>query len=84
MKHGQIEVCVTDSYSPSDRLNLSGGDTDPSRTNAYCLTWIPKEKHVLILEDGRMVSHVGLVKRTVEVDGQPMPVAGVGGVLTNP
>ncbi|MGO9519072.1 MAG: GNAT family N-acetyltransferase, partial [Candidatus Korobacteraceae bacterium] len=67
-----------------DRSELAGGETDPSQTGAYQLQWRPTGKHVLIVESGRNVCHVGLVKHTVAVDGNPVPVAGIGGVLTRP
>ena len=79
-----VEVRVVDSYSRTDRIELAGGDEDPSQTSAYQLQWRPTEKHVLILEGERMVCHVGLVKHTVAVGGNPVPVAGIGGVLTRP
>ena len=79
-----IEVRVEEFYSGADRSDLAGGETDPSQTGAYQLQWRPTEKHVLIVESGRNICHVGLVKHTVAVDGNPVPVAGIGGVLTRP
>jgi len=81
---GHVEVRVVDSFSRADRSELAGGEEDPSLTSAYQLQWRPTEKHVLILEGKRMVCHVGLVKHTVAVGGNPVPVAGIGGVLTRP
>ena len=79
-----IEVRVEEFYSGAVRSDLAGGKTDPSQTGAYQLQWRPTEKHVLIVESGRNICHVGLVKHTVAVDGNPVPVAGIGGVLTRP
>jgi aminoglycoside 2'-N-acetyltransferase I len=79
-----IEVRVVEIYSGADRSDLAGGEKDPSQTSAYQLQWRPTEKHVLIVEGGRNVCHVGLVKHSVAVEGNPVPVAGIGGVLTRP
>ena len=79
-----IEVRVEDFYSEVDRRDLAGGEKDPSQTSAYQLQWRPTEKHVLIVAGGRKVCHVGLVKHCVAVEGHPVPVAGIGGVLTRP
>ncbi len=84
MPHAPIDVRVEEFYSGADRSDLAGGEKDPSQTSGYQLQWRPTEKHVLILEGGRKACHVGLVKHTVAVEGQPVPVAGIGGVLTRP
>ncbi len=84
MPPAPIEVRVVDSYTEADRSDLAGGEKDPSQTGAYQLQWRPTEKHVLILESGRKVCHVGLVQHAVAVEGHALAVAGIGGVLTRP
>jgi len=79
-----IDIRVAEFYSEADRSDLAGGEKDPSQTGAYQLRWRPTEKHVLIVEGGRNVCHVGLVKHTVAVEGLLVPIAGIGGVLTRP
>lgn len=73
-----------DSYLAADKLSLAGGVSDPNQTASYGLVWQPKPLHVLIVEGGLLVAHVGLVQCTVRVGGQPVSVAGFGGVLTRP
>jgi len=49
--------------------------------------WAPPEERpwrFLVWEDGRLVSHVGVLERTIRVDGQPLHVAGVYSVMTRP
>ncbi|MGH9743383.1 MAG: GNAT family N-acetyltransferase [Candidatus Acidiferrum sp.] len=77
-----FEVQIKESYSPEDRDALAGGEKDPSQTSAYQLEWRPTEKHVFVFEGGRPVCHVGFVRQTVEVQGNPVSVVGFGGVLT--
>ncbi|HKO97502.1 MAG TPA: GNAT family N-acetyltransferase [Pyrinomonadaceae bacterium] len=48
------------------------------------LTWRPKELHFVLFSDGKPLSHVGLLRHEVSVDGKPMKVAGLGGVVTVP
>jgi hypothetical protein len=76
-----LEVQIVDSYSAADRSDLAGGEKDPSQTGAYQLQWRPTEKHVFVVRDEATVCHVGLVGQTVEVQGNPVSVAGIGGVL---
>jgi predicted N-acetyltransferase YhbS len=46
--------------------------------------WRSKELHFITEEDGRAVSHVGLIKTKVSVGGREVTVGGVGGVVTVP
>jgi len=46
--------------------------------------WRPKERHVYVEEDGRLVGHVGLLAETVRAGGEEVRVCGVGGVVTRP
>jgi predicted GNAT family N-acyltransferase len=76
-----LEVQIVESYSAADRNDLAGGEKDPSQTSAYQLQWRPTEKHVLVVEGRKRVCHLGLVRQTVEVQGNLVSVAGIGGVL---
>jgi predicted GNAT family N-acyltransferase len=76
-----LEIQIVESYSAADRNDLAGGENDPSQTSAYKLQWRPTEKHVLVVEGGNTVCHVGIVGQTVEVQGNPVSIAGIGGVL---
>lgn len=84
MKLDRIEVRIADSYPAADKLSLAGSESDPNQTASYGLVWRPKSLHVLIIEDGLLVAHVGLVQCTVTAGGHPVSVAGFGGVLTRP
>lgn len=76
-----FEVQIVEFYSAADRNDLAGGENDPSQTRVYQLQWRPTEKHVLVVAGGKTVCHVGLVGQTVEVGGNPVSIAGIGGVL---
>lgn len=50
-------------------------------------TWYPGELtpiRVLLWEDDRLVSHIGIMERIIEVGGRPVHVAGVRSVMTLP
>lgn len=79
-----IEVRILDIYTAADRLWLSGGNQDPSGTDDYHLCWRAKDLHVLVFHKRSLVSHVGLVKHSVRLGEEDVPVAGIGGVLTHP
>jgi GNAT superfamily N-acetyltransferase len=51
---------------------------------AHKLSWRPKDLHFLLYLDGELVSHVGILQHTISLDGTPLTVAGVGGVVTVP
>lgn len=61
-----------------------GGERESSRTNGYRLEWRPTENHLLVMKNGRTVSHVGLLKHAVRVGGRLISAAGIGGALTHP
>lgn len=46
--------------------------------------WRPKDYHFITEEDGRPLSHVGVVKTVVSVGGRQITVGGIGGVVTVP
>jgi predicted GNAT family N-acyltransferase len=46
--------------------------------------WRPKDLHFITEEDGRVVSHVGLLKTGVTAGGRTVTVGGIGGVVTIP
>jgi hypothetical protein len=76
-----LKVQIVNSYSAAERDDLAGGEKDPSETSVYRFEWRPTEKHVLVVEGGKTVCHVGLVAQTVEVQGNAISIAGIGGVL---
>jgi GNAT superfamily N-acetyltransferase len=79
--HPSIDIEVSDSYPQETKLELSGGEKDPSRTHDYKLNWRPTETHIFASKGDTKMCHVGLVRQTVEVSGLSFDVAGVGGVL---
>ena len=50
----------------------------------HSIIWRSKELHFVLYADGKPVSHVGLLRHVVRVNGQRVTVAGLGGVVTIP
>ena len=48
------------------------------------LTWRPKDLHFVLYSEDQPLSHVGLLRHEIMVDGKRLKVAGVGGVVTVP
>jgi len=84
MNIASFKVRFTDKLSDEDRNILLGWSEDPFGINHLNLKGRRKDFHFLGYEDGQLVSHVGLVKDEVQVAGNSMPVAGIGGVVTIP
>ncbi|HEX8494568.1 MAG TPA: GNAT family N-acetyltransferase [Pyrinomonadaceae bacterium] len=51
---------------------------------SYDLKFRPKDVHFFMDVDGVPLSHTSLLKHEVSVKGQPVKVAGLGGVVTRP
>ena len=47
-------------------------------------SWRPKTFHFFTEEDGRVISHVGILETTVHAGGHDVRVGGIGGVVTVP
>jgi GNAT superfamily N-acetyltransferase len=76
-----FEVEISRSYSTTEKLDLAGGEEDPSQTHEYKLHWRPTETHVYVSAGGKRQCHVGIVEQAVEIAGKPARIAGIGGVL---
>lgn len=46
--------------------------------------WATPDWHVLVRVDGELVSHVEVVERVGTVDGRPVKLGGIGGVVARP
>lgn len=47
-------------------------------------SWRPKDRHLYVEEDGRVVCHVGLLEDSVRAGDERVKVCGVGAVVTVP
>jgi len=72
--HAALRVLSAAVYPPENDANLPGP-----------FVWVPQQWHILVRDNaGPIVSHVGVLTRTVLLDGVPVRIGGVGGVKTHP
>jgi GNAT superfamily N-acetyltransferase len=48
------------------------------------IVWAPADKRVVVRDEGRVVCHAGLFFREGTLDGAPVKMCGIGGVMTSP
>ena len=78
------EIRQTEALTDEEEQLLFGWGEDIFGVAALKLSWRPKDLHFLLYADGEPVSHVGVLKHAVSVNGEPATVGGVGGVVTVP
>src|SRR4051812_9518332 len=78
------EIRQTEVLTGEEKQRFFGWGEDILGVAALNLSWRPKDLHFLLYSDGKPVSHVGVLKHVVSVNGAPARVGGVGGVVTVP
>ena len=78
------EIRQTDSLTPAERTRLFEWGVNIFGVADSALRWRHKDVHFILSVDGEDVSHVGVLKHDVTVASEPIPVGGVGGVVTIP
>jgi len=78
------EIRQVETLSEADRATLFDWGTDIFGADRFKLRWRPKDLHFLMVADGEVVSHVGILKHEVSVANRSIKVGGVGGVVTVP
>lgn len=78
------EIRQSDALTDGEKERLFGWGEDIFGVADLPLTWRSKVLHFLLYKEEELVSHVGVLKHVVSVAGEPVPVGGVGGVVTVP
>ncbi|HEX8708513.1 MAG TPA: GNAT family N-acetyltransferase [Pyrinomonadaceae bacterium] len=78
----RIEIRVAEKVTDEEHERLSGWGEDLFGTADLNIRWRPKDWHIILEVDGLIASHVGVLEHTVEVEGQPVKVGGIGSVIT--
>jgi hypothetical protein len=79
-----VEIRFADTLTDDERQTLFNWGENIYGVEDAAYRWRPKEMHFITEEDGRAVSHVGVLKTTVRVGGREVTVGGVGSVVTVP
>jgi GNAT superfamily N-acetyltransferase len=79
-----MEFTEVPEFSLEDAAALAGGEPDPYGTDHLAIAWRPKDRHVVVTEEGRVIGHAGFLPIEVEADGGRLPGTGLGGVMIHP
>ena len=78
------DIRPIDSITPEARERLFRFEPDVFSLDPFDLEWAPKERFFHVYVAGDLVANAGVLARTVDVGGAPIPVAGIGGVVCRP
>ena len=73
-----------ESLTAQEKQQLFGWAENVFGVEPLQLSWRPKDLHFLFDSDGKAISHVGILKHEITVNGEAITVGGVGGVVTVP
>jgi aminoglycoside 2'-N-acetyltransferase I len=79
-----VEIRFAETLTDEERQTLFGWGEHIFGIEDVGYHWRPKDLHFITEEDGRVVSHVGVLKTTVTAGGREVTVGGIGGVVTIP
>ena len=77
-----FEIRQKESLSDFEKQQLFGRSENIFGVTALNLSWRPKDLHFLLCVNSKVVSHVGVLKHRISVNGQPLTIGGIGGVVT--
>ena len=80
----RIEVRATSELTASEREHIRDWILAEFDPDVDGFEWADVDYHVLVWEDDLLVAHVEIVQRTGQVDGKPVSLGGIGGVVTLP
>jgi len=78
------EIRQTDALTVEETQILFGWGENIFGAEPHKLSWRPKDLHFILYADSEPVSHASILKHEVLVDGEPVTVGGVGGLVTVP
>ena len=79
-----VEIRFAEFLTDEERRALLGWGEDIFGVDDKLYRWRSKDYHFVTEEDGRPLSHVGLLKTSVKAGGRDVTVGGVGAVVTRP
>jgi len=79
-----VEIRFAERLTDEERRALFGWGEDIFGVEDKLYRWRPKDFHFITEEDGRPLSHVGVLKTAVKAGGREVTVGGIGGVVTRP
>jgi aminoglycoside 2'-N-acetyltransferase I len=80
----KIEIKRAGELTEGERAYIGDWLRQQFSEESHDYTWSDVDWHVLLRVNGQLVSHVEIVERTGTVDGRPVKLGGIGGVVTLP
>lgn len=78
-----MEVLDLGLLSADQAAQLEGDEHDPFDAAGITLSFRPKERHVVLAQDGRLIASAGLTRAEVTAGEERFGVCGLGGVIVN-
>jgi GNAT superfamily N-acetyltransferase len=79
-----MEIRAFQTLPDAERQALYGWGEDIFGMSPYNLQWRTKDRHFVLYEDGVPRANASVLRHEVVLDGRPMAVGGLGGVVTVP
>jgi aminoglycoside 2'-N-acetyltransferase I len=79
-----MEITQANHLTDTEQQQLFGWGEDIFGVQPWGLEWRRKDLRFVLYDEGKPVSHAGILKHTVSVNGAGVSVAGLGGVVTVP
>ena len=79
-----MEIKQANTLTEAEQKKLFGWGENIFGVQAHALQWRRKDLRFVGYDAGELVSHAGILKHVVSVNGSPVLVAGLGGVVTVP
>jgi GNAT superfamily N-acetyltransferase len=79
-----IEIKEATSLTEAEQKQLFGWGENIFGVEAHSLQWRHKALRFILYDKDELVSHAGILKHSVSVNGKSILVAGLGGVVTVP
>lgn len=79
-----LEIKTVTSLSEAEEKKLYGWGENIFGVQAHALHWRHKEVRFALSDKGQLVSHAAILQHPVNINGQPIMVVGLGGVVTVP
>ncbi len=79
-----IDISIVEALTEQESDRLFKWGEDIFGVSCLAMEWRPKRWHILLKEDGRPVSHVGVLEHQLSIGDEQLAIGGIGAVSTVP
>jgi GNAT superfamily N-acetyltransferase len=77
-----VELVDLPDFGSEEYAQIVDGEDDPFGTEHLGIEWGPKDHHVGLMDDGRLVAHAGWLTTDARISsGETIEILGLGGVM---